>query len=72
MTPDQLRHACRLIFGDAWQTAAARALHVTPRTVRHWSAGKYRIPDNVPAELAGVADDQIGALRRLIAELRRH
>lgn len=50
MTPDELEQAGRLLFGDVWQTALARALRTTPRTVRRWAAGDAPIPG--PAQVA--------------------
>lgn len=43
--------AARFLYGDCWQSALARDLHVASRTVRRWAAGKSPIPSGVEAEI---------------------
>jgi DNA-binding transcriptional regulator YdaS (Cro superfamily) len=51
MTPAVLEARSIALFGEQWQTAFARKAGVSPRTVRHWSAGDRPIPDWVDAIL---------------------
>ena len=44
MTPEQLRLAGTLLFGQSWQTDFARAVDVDPRRVRQWLSGDRPIP----------------------------
>jgi hypothetical protein len=41
VTPAELRSHGERLFGSHWQTELARALLVTPRSVRHWLSGKH-------------------------------
>lgn len=43
MTPAELRIMGERLYGPRWQTKLARALPVSPRTVRYWLAGKRTI-----------------------------
>ena len=45
--PDFLRAAGEALYGDRWQTAIARDLEVSDRTVRNWSADKFEVPIGV-------------------------
>ncbi len=44
MTPDLLREAGQLLYGDRWQSALADALGVRRDTVRRWGTR-----ENIPA-----------------------
>jgi len=43
MTPAELARLGRALYGPRWQTALARAVGVTSRTVRRWLAGDNTI-----------------------------
>jgi len=43
VTPTELRTHGERLYGPRWQTKLARALPVSPRTVRYWLAGKRAI-----------------------------
>jgi hypothetical protein len=43
---DLLRAAGEALYGRDWQSAIARDLGVSSRTVRFWAAGERRIPDD--------------------------
>ena len=45
MTPAQLRHSLKRL--GLSQMELARRLKVDPRTVRHWVAGSYPVPEAV-------------------------
>lgn len=43
MTPAELRSHGEKLYGPRWQTPLARALPVSPRTVRYWLSGERAI-----------------------------
>jgi hypothetical protein len=43
MTPEELREIGERLYGPKWQVKMARALPVTPRTIRYWLDGKRTI-----------------------------
>jgi hypothetical protein len=43
MTPTELRKIGEKLYGARWQTEMAKALSVTARTIRYYSAGKVAI-----------------------------
>lgn len=43
MTPRELRTIGQSLFGKEWQTALAKALPMSPRSVRDWKSGKTKI-----------------------------
>ncbi|MBO1529635.1 transcriptional regulator [Psychrobacter sp. F1192] len=51
MTIEQLGQAGRLLYGDQWQSALARALDVDNRTVRRWASGESAIKDAIRDEI---------------------
>lgn len=51
MTPEQLRLAGTLLFGQSWQTDFARAINVDPRRVRQWLSGDRPIPAGLWLEI---------------------
>ena len=51
---ERLRRMIEQVWGYGAQTKAARYLNVSDRTMRHWLAGKHRIPPNVMAEIQGL------------------
>ncbi|MEF2553058.1 hypothetical protein VQ042_17090 [Aurantimonas sp. A2-1-M11] len=48
---DFLREAGEALYGDRWQTAIARDLDVSDRTVRNWNAMKFAIPLGVQRDI---------------------
>lgn len=50
-TLETIGHA---LYGSMWQSAMARSLKVSDRTVRRWHAGEYNIPEGVWSELAAL------------------
>ncbi len=51
MTPSILRAAGEALYGPLWQSALARDIDVTDRTMRRWVGGDNPIPENVGREL---------------------
>lgn len=55
MQPNDLAAIGRFIYGERWQSALSRALNVSDRTMRHWKAGKYPIPEGAAADVCFLA-----------------
>ena len=51
MTPEELKKAGELLFGNQWQSDLARALDVDSRRVRDWLQERRPIPVGVKAEI---------------------
>jgi hypothetical protein len=60
VTPDLLREAGELLYGDRWQSALAEAIEVHPRTMRHWASGAREMP-------LGAWQDVLAAVRERYA-----
>ncbi len=52
------RDGCRLLWGDQWQSACARALGVSLRLVQHWHAGTRRFQPEHAQALAALLDER--------------
>lgn len=61
MTPHDLRAIGNRLFGPRWQTQLARAIGVTPRTVRRWTKGDQRIPPLADFAIRQLAEKDRGA-----------
>jgi hypothetical protein len=51
MTPEQLKNAGELLFGNQWQSDLARALDVDSRRIRDWLQERRPIPMGVKSEV---------------------
>jgi hypothetical protein len=63
------------LYGPRWQSALARDLEVSDRTVRRWVAGCDGVPDGVYAELLPLFDKrvaEISEVRELIVHRCPH
>ena len=60
MTPAELREIGEELYGRRWQTALARALPVTPRSVRHWLSGKHPIREVIANRIRSLAAESPG------------
>lgn len=69
MTPDLLRRVGEALYGEHWQAPLAVDLNVAVRTVQRWATGERPMPQNLPAELAGVIGDRREALGTLYWEI---
>jgi len=47
MTPDALNAACRLLYGERWQSALARDIARERETINRWARAKNPIPKAV-------------------------
>ncbi|ENW81326.1 hypothetical protein F909_02617 [Acinetobacter sp. ANC 3929] len=44
LTPEQLKQAGELLYGNQWQSDLARAINVDSRRIRQWISGQRPIP----------------------------
>ena len=51
LTPEQLKQAGELLYGNQWQSDLARALEVDARRVRDWLQERRPIPVGVKTEI---------------------
>ncbi|RLZ10817.1 transcriptional regulator [Acinetobacter sp. 2JN-4] len=51
MTPDQLRQAGELLYGNQWQSDLARAINVDSRRIRQWLSGQRAVPEGLWLEI---------------------
>lgn len=54
ITASELRALGLAVWGHEWQSPLARALKISPRTVRRWASGDTSIPDGVEAQIRRV------------------
>jgi DNA-binding transcriptional regulator YiaG len=64
-----LQRAGEALYGLQWQSALARDLGISDRTMRRWAAGDS-IPEGVSADLTALCKARIERLRETIAALR--
>lgn len=71
MTPDLLAQCGQALYGPAWQSALARDLGVSDRTVRRWVAGSSAAPRGINAELLRLIRQRAVDLRVIEASIHR-
>jgi hypothetical protein len=59
MTPAELRVTGEHLYGPHWQAKLARALPVSPRTIRYWLSGKRKIRPVIAERIRGLKTDFI-------------
>lgn len=57
MTPAELRDIGERLYGPRWQTKLARALPMSPRTVRYWLSGKRRLRPVIAERIRGLSSE---------------
>lgn len=62
MSPDTLARIGVALYGAQWQSALARDLGVSDRSMRRWASGAFPVPVDVPAELRTIVDAHIAEL----------
>jgi len=55
VTREEFKAAGLALYGHDWQSALARAIGVTPRSVRRWASGEVVVPDWMEEKLTGLA-----------------
>ena len=63
---------CTSIFGQRWQSDAARHLNVAIRTVQRWSAGEQEVPASVMRELAALTTLRSTSMLIIGSQIDRH
>ena len=58
------------LYGPQWQSALARDLGVSDRTMRRWIAGDRDIPSGLPLDLLRLCTERAAALDSLADRLR--
>lgn len=51
LTPEQLKQAGELLYGNQWQSDLARAINVDSRRIRQWLSGQRPIPAGLWLEI---------------------
>ena len=69
MTPEKLASVGRAVYGERWQTALARDLRVSDRTIRRWSVGNSPIPTSIERDLWAVVEKRSDESRSLLYEV---
>jgi DNA-binding transcriptional regulator YdaS (Cro superfamily) len=63
--------ACgQALYGQQWQSALARDLGVSDRTMRRWVAGEQSVPAGVALDLLRLTEERAGELGTLADQLR--
>jgi hypothetical protein len=65
-----LAEAGEALYGPQWQSALARDLDVSDRTVRRWAAGTHTMPDGVYIDLLRLVLERTKTLDSLTDRLR--
>jgi len=58
MTPEELREIGEGLYGKRWQTKLAKALPVSPRSVRYWLSGKHTIREVIARRIRGLGTEE--------------
>lgn len=58
------------LYGPQWQSAMARDLDVSDRTVRRWAAGTHEVPAGAWVDLLRLTQERAALLDSLAARLR--
>lgn len=66
MTPqhEAICQAGQALFGSEWHHALAKALEVSPRTMRRWGTGTAPIPPKVWGEVLDLLEERIKIIAR--------
>lgn len=62
MTPVELREIGERLYGPKWQARMARALPVSPRTIRYWLAEERAIRPVIAARIRGLLHERLDSL----------
>lgn len=66
---DLLIECGQALYGQQWQSALARDLGVSDRTMRRWVAGTHPLPEGVRADLRRLCVARGAQLRELASKL---
>ena len=71
ISPDELAHIGRALFGDDWQAPFAHALDRSGRSVRQLAAGERPVNDELVRDLIRICEERSEKLARIAAQLRK-
>jgi hypothetical protein len=69
---DLFKDACEMLYGPGWQSALARELEVSVRTVHRWARGKAVMPTGLDGHLLHKCKGRRLQLYVVIDELAKH
>jgi hypothetical protein len=58
------------LYGERWQSALARDLHISDRTMRRWAAGTHDVPCGLYVDLLQLTQERAAVLDALARRLR--
>lgn len=70
VTPSLLAQVGQALYGPQWQSALARDLGVSDRTMRRWAAASADVPARIGAELLVLVQQRGDALAVLARRLQ--
>ncbi len=62
---DLLRLTGEALYGPQWQSALARELYVSDRTMRRWASGTHEPPPSIWQAIREIVDEHYAALDAL-------
>jgi hypothetical protein len=71
ISPDELAHIGRALFGDDWQAPLAKALDRSGRTVRELAAGERPVGGELVQDLIRLCTERRDKLARIAAQLEK-
>jgi hypothetical protein len=66
---EKLTECGQALFGNAWKSSLAEALHVDPRRITHWLDGTRPVPAGVWADIKQLAEQRRTEIDGLISKL---
>ena len=70
ISPDELAHIGRALFGDQWQTPLATALDRSDGHIRQLAIGERPADAELANELARICEERVEKLARIARQLR--
>ena len=67
MTSEKLKSLGLLLYGDRWQSQAARVLQVSDRQVRRWDSGQAPVPGWVGKRLTALASARTEQISQIVS-----
>lgn len=65
MTPTELEHTGRTLYGDAWKTQLAHALGVTRHSIQIWASGRRPMPGHWDMKIALLCQRRARTMQQL-------
>jgi hypothetical protein len=71
ISPDELAHIGRALFGDEWQTPLAKALGRSVQSVRQLASGERRVNEELARSLVRICEERCEKLARIAGQLKK-